>query len=257
MMTEPLDNFIAKRAQRWRNFSADDPTAVTTATPPPLRQATIAAIHAHDCDHYVRRTGIAPLCRAVAERLAAKDIVVDPEDGVVISGGIQESRYVTLAALATGQTIYVLAEQIARYQAVADLIDATLVPLAPESALPSAAGGVLLVTTADVLPSEFLGQLAAWAAAAEMTVIADESDQALLAETSTARPFAGLPDMAARTLTLGAFPDTPGLTAWQVAWFAGPKTLVDRVAKLKQAMTICSPAAGQYAALAAIEEVIT
>jgi aminotransferase len=60
--------------------------------------------------------------------------------------------------------------------------------------------------------------------------------------------------MAERTLTLGSFADLPGLNGWQVSWFAGPTPLVTQVRDLKQAMTICSPAPGQYAALAALGE---
>ena len=112
----------------------------------------------------------------------------------------------------------------------------------------------MLVSSIDELTPAVAGQLATWAAANALSVIADEIDTPLLALDHHARPFAGLPGMAERTLTLGAFPDTPALTAWQVAWFAGSKGLVGPVAKLKQAMTICSPAAGQYAALAATEE---
>lgn len=252
-MTNSIETFIAQRAQQWTNFTVEESAVAVAATTTPMRQTAIAAMHAHECDHYVRRTGIAPLCQAVAERLAAKDIVVDPEDGVVVAGGITESRYLALAALATGKSIYVIAEQVDQYQAIADLIEATLVPLSPEKALPKSEGGLLLIRPTTSLSSEFIGQVTTWAATNEMTVIADESDQPLLAAMSTVHPFAGLPDMAARTLTLGSFPDTQGLQAWQVAWFAGPKALVDKVAKLKQAMTICSPAVGQYAALAAME----
>lgn len=252
-MTNSIETFIAQRAQQWTNFTADEPAEAVAATTTPIRQTVIAAMHAHQCDHYVRRTGIAPLCQAVAERLAAKDLVVDPEEGVVSTGGITESRYVALAALASGKPIYVIADQVGRYQAIADLIEATLVPLAPEKALLQVDGGILLVTPSTSLSPEFIGQVTKWATENEITVIADESDLPLLAETSAVHPFATLPDMATRTLTLGSFPDAPGLQAWQAAWFAGPKPLVDKVAKLKQAMTICSPAAGQYAALAAME----
>lgn len=252
-MTNSIETFIARRAQHWTHFTVNDPVKAGAVTTAAVRQAAIISMHAHECDHYVRRTGIAPLCQAVAERLAAKDIVVDPEDGVIITGGITESRYVALAALATGKPIYVIADQIDRYQAIADLIEATLVPLSPQKALPPSEDGLLLITTAASLPPEFIGQVTKWVTENEITVIADESDLPLLTETSAVHPFATLPDMATRTLTLGSFPDTASLQAWQVAWFAGPKPLVDKVAKLKQAMTICSPAAGQHAALAAME----
>lgn len=254
-MTEPFQHFVAQRAQRWLNYTAVEPPTSTAATSPALRAVVSAAIQQHHCDHYSRRPGIVELCDRVVQRLAAKDLVVDQQDGVVITGGPTETRYVVLCALATGKTIYLLPSLVARYQAIADLVDATLVPLDPTAPLPVPSDGFLLVSSIDELTPTVAGQLAAWATANALPVIADEIDRPLLALDHQARPFAGLPGMAERTLTLGGFPDTPGLTAWQVAWFAGPKTLVGPVAKLKQAMTICSPAAGQYAALAATEEV--
>jgi aspartate/methionine/tyrosine aminotransferase len=245
---------VAQRAQRWLNYTAVEPPTTTAATSPELRAVVTTAMQQHQCDHYARRPGIVALCERVVQRLAAKDLVVDQQDGVVITGGPTEARYVTLCALATGKTIYLMTSQITRYQAIADLVNATLVPLDPTAPLPTPEAGFLLVSSIDELTPAVAGQLAAWAAANELSVIADEIDTPLLALDHHARPFAGLPRMAERTLTLGAFPDTPSLTAWQVAWFAGPKALVSTVAKLKQAMTICSPAAGQYAALAATEE---
>lgn len=254
-MTEPFQNFVAQRAQRWLNYTAVAPPTTTTATSPALRAVVTAAMQQHHCDHYSRRPGIVELCDLVVQRLAAKDLVVDPQDGVIITGGPTEARYVTLCALATGKTVYLLPSLVERYQAIADLVGATLEPLDLAAPLPTPGAGFLLVSSIDELTPAVAGQLAAWAAANALSVIADEIDTPLLALDHHARPFAGLPGMAERTLTLGAFPDTPALTAWQVAWFAGPKGLVGTVAKLKQAMTICTPAAGQYAALAATEEV--
>jgi N-succinyldiaminopimelate aminotransferase len=255
-MTQPFQNFVAQRAKRWLNYTAVEPSTTGAATSPALRAVVTAAMQQHHCDHYARRPGIVELCARVVERLAAKDLVVDPQEGVIITGGPTETRYVTLCALATGKTVYILPSLLARYQAIADLVGATLVPVDPTAPLPTPGTGFLLVSSVDELTPALAGQLAAWATANELPVIADEVDSPLLALDHPARPFAGLPGMAERTLTLGGFPDTPGLDAWQVAWFAGPKSLAGPVAKLKQAMTICSPAAGQYAALAATEEVL-
>jgi aspartate/methionine/tyrosine aminotransferase len=65
---------------------------------------------------------------------------------------------------------------------------------------------------------------------------------------------ASLPQMAARTLTLGGFAGAPGLAAWQISWLAGPKPLLGPARDLKQAITICTTAPSQYAALAALAE---
>ena len=65
--------------------------------------------------------------------------------------------------------------------------------------------------------------------------------------------LATLPGMAERTLTIGSFAAVPGLAAWQVSWVAGGKEIFPPVRDLKQTITICTAAASQYAALAAVQ----
>ena len=253
--TTPLLHAVAQRAQRWLQAAPSDEagTAETTtaASSPVVRATVIAAMQRNACDHYTRRPGIAPLCRAVTERLAAKDVVVDPEDGIVITGGVAETRFVALRTLAAQQTLYLLPESLARYQVLAEFSGATVQVIDLAGELPVAAGGVLLIAAAQ--PESVLARLAPWAAMANLTVIVDAIDVDLFGENSLERPFASLPGMAERTLTLGSFANLTGLDAWQVAWFAGAKPLVVKVRNLKQAMTICSPAPGQYAALAGLQ----
>ncbi len=253
--TTPLLHAVAQRAQRWLHEAPPDETGAAektaAASSPAVRAAVIAAMQRNACDHYTRRPGIAPLCRAVTERLAAKDVVVDPEDGIVITGGVAETRFVALRTLAAQQTLYLLPESLTRYQALAEFTGATVHVVDPAGELPVAAGGVLLIAATQ--PEPVLARLAQWAATANLTVIVDAIDVDLLGEESLERPFASLPGMADRTLTLGSFANLTGLDAWQVAWFAGAKPLVVKVRNLKQAMTICSPAPGQYAALASLQ----
>jgi aspartate/methionine/tyrosine aminotransferase len=237
---------VAQRAQRWLQAAPSDEagTAETTtaASSPVVRATVIAAMQRNACDHYTRRPGIAPLCRAVTERLAAKDVV---------TGGVAETRFVALRTLAAQQTLYLLPESLARYQVLAEFSGAIVQVIDLAGELPVAAGGVLLIAAAQ--PESVLARLAPWAAMANLTVIVDAIDVDLFGENSPEHPFASLPGMAERTLTLGSFANLTGLDAWQVAWFAGAKPLVVKVRNLKQAMTICSPAPGQYAALAGLQ----
>jgi len=251
-MTDPLARAISKRAQQWLTFESNEIAAPDRSTSSQVIDAVMEAIAQHQCDHYTRRPGIAPLCQLVTQRMAAKDVEIDPDDGVVITGGAAETRYVAIRALAAQSTIYVRADQMEQYQAVADLAGATLMPfnLMP----PTDSGeGILLIQPPDDHSDEQFAMLVRWASQSNITIIADEIDQPILAD-DRHRPFASLPGMAERTLTLGGFTHEPGLEAWQVAWFVGPKPLATKVRTLKQAMTICSPAPGQYAALAATEE---
>jgi aspartate/methionine/tyrosine aminotransferase len=219
-----------------------------------VRAAAAAAVEQHLCDHYTRRPGIAPLCQAVARHLTAQGVPTGEND-VVISGSAAEARYVALRSLGAGKTVYVHAAQAGLYAAALAFGGATPVPLDEESPLEPGAAGVLLVGRRFAAGEEDadlprLRELAAWAAAGGLTVVADETGAPFGGYT----PFASLPEMAARTLTLGGFAGAPGLAAWQISWFGGPKPLLAPVRDLKQSITICTTAPSQYAALAALAE---
>jgi aspartate/methionine/tyrosine aminotransferase len=241
-----------KTAARARVVAAAPPASAPAvpagSTSAGVRAATADAVDRHQCDHYSRRPGIAPLCQAVAAHLTALGLGAQEND-VVISGSVQEARYVALRALAVGKTVYVSAPDPQVYAAALQFAGATVVALGDDEALPDAAEGLLVVGGSPAQESR-RQQLAAWAAAHELSVVADETNAPLDDYT----PFASLPGMAARTLTLGSFDGAPGLGAWQVSWFAGPKPLLTPVRDLKQSITICTSAPSQYAALAALKE---
>jgi aspartate/methionine/tyrosine aminotransferase len=268
MMTTALGRALARRGQNWLATGS----AVTTAdlidlsgedvvgnTPTNLRAFTIDAIGNHECDHYTRRPGIAPLCRAVADQMARYGVEINPDNGVVVTGGVRETRFVALRALAGNKIVYLLRPRLRDYTVPISFTDASVHPIDLDEGLPAAQGGLLVLpnpnpVTGQLYPTETLVHLADWATNSDLTIIADETAAPLLRPELPFNPFAAWPGMADRTLTLGSFANVPGLAAWQVGWFAGPKSLAQTVRDLKQAMTICSPAASQYAALAGVSE---
>ena len=230
----------------------------SSSTSPTLRESAIDAVEHHLCDHYTRRPGIAPLCRAVALSLTAAGAPID-ENQVTICGGVAEARYVAVRALAAGQDVYLPLPAPAVYQAGLDFAGARVKTFDAQGALPDAQGGLLIVSnpnpvTGQVVAVEVLERLAAWAAGANLAVIADESVGPVRPDAPFVR-FAALPGMAERTLTIGSFAEAPGLGAWHVSWIAGAKRVFTPVRDLKQSITICTAAASQYAALAAATEV--
>jgi aspartate/methionine/tyrosine aminotransferase len=210
-----------------------------------VRAAAADAVDRHLCDHYTRRPGIAPLCKAVAAHLTTLGAPTHEND-VVISGSVQEARYVALRSLAVGKTVYILAEDPTPYAAALAFAGATVVVVESSDDLPAGADGLLLVTAA--VPGH--AEIAARVAQGNLAVVADETAAPLGGYT----PFAAQAAMAPRTLTLGSFAGAPGLDAWQVSWFGGPKALLTPVRDLKQSITICTSAPSQYAALAALAE---
>ncbi len=234
-----------------------EPAGEAGATPDSVRQATVATMERHQCDHYTRRPGLAALCQRVAGLLAERGIDVDAGSGVIISGSIEEARFVTLRALAEDKTVYLpQAVPATPYAAGIDFAGATLEAIDPDGELPSVSGGLLIVpdpspATGRPMAEAVLQRLAAWAAAGDLVVVVDATLASPLAPDAALPTLAAWPETASRTVILGSFP-TPGLAAWQVSWVAGPSSLVTAVRDMKQAMTICTPAPGQYAALAGL-----
>lgn len=223
----------------------------TSAT---VREEAIDAIERHLCDHYARRPGIAPLCRAVAQMLAAEGVPTT-EGEVVISGSPSEARYVAVRALAAGKQVWLPQPAPRLYDAALDFAGASVMRFDPSGALPLVQGGLLILSnpnplTGQVIDSTILERLGAWVEAGDLNVISDETAGPLLPGAPFVRA-AAVPGLAGRTLTLGSFAGVPGLAAWQVSWFSGPKRVFTPVRDLKQTITICTAGASQYAALAA------
>jgi aspartate/methionine/tyrosine aminotransferase len=200
--------------------------------------------------------------------LAAENgIAVHPEREVLITCGEQEALFVALhVLLEPGDEAILTAPARAADVDVVEMARATPRALAadPERGLgldPDAvARAVTGRTKAIVLrapgltaPGEAeLEALAGIVGEHELTVIAVESLEPLLHDGAVHRSFAALPGMAERTVTINGFSAVWGLEAWRVAYLAGPQALVGPMIALKQALSICSPAVSQYAALAAV-----
>jgi aspartate/methionine/tyrosine aminotransferase len=262
MSTTPIERAVATRARRWLEEDPIQPEESKESTPETaadVRMAVADAMAQHLCDHYTRRPGIAPLCQEISTRLARYGVEVDPDAGVVVSGGAEEARFVAVRALADSSSDLLLPNWAdERYHVAADFAGARVTLFDPDGDLPDSHGGLLVLPTTQpgigkTLAGDSLERITLWAVAADLTIIADEIDLPLLSAGNKQQPMAGESRLAERTLTLGGFAQTPALAAWQVAWFAGPNSLVATVRSLKQAMTICSPAPGQYAALASLK----
>lgn len=229
-------------------------------TPEPVRAGAVLALDKHLGDHYTRRPGLLSLCNAVAEILAADDVAIDADNGVLITGNIAEARFIAFSALAAGKVVNLPAPAlIADYSAAALCANASLQPFDPNGELPSPSpNGVLLFpnpnpATGQVYPLEIVRRVANWAIESNLVVIGDEALAPLVRPGVAFTRPASLPGMAERTLTLGSFSGIPGLVPWSVSWIAGPNALALPVRNLKLAISLCSPAVSQQAALAGIK----
>lgn len=241
---------------------------IALATPDHVRQAAKDALDAGET-HYTVRPGIDPLRRAVAEKLAREnDIAVHPKREVLITCGEQEALFVALHVLiergdevvltapaaAQDVDLVTMANGVPRvmdadpdrgFALDADALDRLVNPKAKVLLLRSP-------TLAGRVPdAAALQALAEVVIAHDLTVVAVESLELFVDGEPAHRSIAAVPGMSDRTVTINGFAAW-GLDGWRVGYLAGPQRLVEPMIALKQALSICSPAVSQYAALAAM-----
>ncbi len=273
------ERFVARRATAWaaaavaavapRIDLARDDLARPAAQH--IVQATIDALD-RGATHYTDRTGIAPLRAVVAARFAEQDdILYDPNGEILIAGGGHEALFVATqmvvepgdevlivepappafaegVRLAGGVPIPVPTYAEDRFALKAEVVRERITPRtrALIFASPSVpAGGV--TTGGDLV------DLAKLARAHNLSIIWDETYRDYVFGNSAQANIAALPGMRERTVIVGSLSARYAMSGWRAGYVVGPATLVRPITMMKQALTICSPAPSQWAALAALE----
>jgi aspartate/methionine/tyrosine aminotransferase len=221
--------------------------------------------------HYTTRPGLDPLRRRIAEKLERENgIVVDAQREVVVTCGTQEALFVALHVLLGPRDEALIPQPAPR--SFSDIVrlaggSAKAVPTDPEQGFaldpdevarrigrrtrllllqsPSAPGGWVA--------GDRLEALAQLAAERGIVVVSLETLEPFTYDGSLHRSIGALPGMAERTVTINGFSAAYAMHGWRVGYMAGPRNLLGPMIDLKQALSICSPAVSQYAALAAIE----
>ena len=238
-------------------------------TPVHVREAAQRAL-AEGATHYTTRPGLNPLRAAIASKLEREnDLRVHPESEVLVTCGAREALFVALhVLLERGDQLLVPAPAPRLYREVARMAGATarMVAGAPADGFavdPEAVAArvtrrsrALLIASpsspaGSVLDEERLAALAELATRHGLAVVSVETLEPFVFDHASHRSIGSLPGMAERTVTINGF-DAYGLSGWRVGYLAGPASLLGPMTQLKQALSICSPAVSQYAALAAI-----
>jgi aspartate/methionine/tyrosine aminotransferase len=239
-------------------------------TPLHVREAAKRALDA-GATHYTTRPGLDALRQAVAEKLRARNgINVDPAREVLITCGTQEALFVALhAVLRPGDSVLVPQPANPAYAAIARQARARIqsVPGAPAAGFALDAGtlerhatrrtrAIILASPATpsgaVLDAATMERIAALAQGRDLVVIVDESNEPFVYADAAQRSLGALPGMADRTLTINGFSRPYAMHGWRIGYIAGPARLLGPIQQLKQALSICSPAVSQHAALAAL-----
>jgi aspartate/methionine/tyrosine aminotransferase len=242
-----------------------DLTTPETLVVPEHVQAAAAAALDRGETHYTTRPGVVPLREAIAQRLSADGFPASAESVLVTNGGA-EALYIALQMLlAPSQRMVVVGPVPANVVAMIRFIGAepVLLPTSVESgfypsvdAVTAAGGSSLLlsspspVTGLALLPGE-LETMIAKGIERGMTVVLDRSLATALYDPALAR--FGNRELGANLVTIGSFSAGYGLAGWRVGWLSALPETMKLFRELKQAMSICTTAVSQFAALAVLD----
>ncbi|HEY8717370.1 pyridoxal phosphate-dependent aminotransferase [Pengzhenrongella sp.] len=241
--------------------------------PESVKRAAIEAIEAGH-NQYPPGAGILALRQAVAAHQHRRyGLEVDPETEVLITTGATEALAAAVLALAgPGDEVLTLEPYYDSYAAVIALAGArhTTAPLvagpggfrldvaALRAAFTDATRIVLLNTphnpTGAVLTRAELDLVASLAVKHDAIVLTDEVYEHLVYDDAVHIPFATLPGMAGRTLTVSSSGKTFSFTGWKIGWVSGPAPLVEAVRTVKQFLTYVSGAPFQPAIATALTD---
>jgi N-succinyldiaminopimelate aminotransferase len=233
--------------------------------PEVIRQSAIRAIEEGRGNQYPPIHGIRPLREAIAEHQHRfYGHTIDPETDVVVGTGASEVIQATLLALIEPGAEVIMADPVfdlypvgvSLAQGVTVAVPVTPHTLRPdldaiEAAITPRTTMVLLNSpnnpTGIVWNSEELKHLAEIVEKYDLLVLADEAYEHLWFDGHPHHPFATLPGMAERTVTVGSAGKTFSLTGWKVGWATGPKHLISAVRVARQHLSYVSSGPFQWA----------
>ena len=233
--------------------------------PPEVREAAVEAIRTGRGNQYPPGTGVPELRDAIAvHQQRFYGLEVDPDREVFVTTGATEAiATAVLALLEPGDELLMFAPWFDMYDAVTSLAGAVRrsVPLRAPYFRPdldelraavTPRTRVLLLNsphnpTGTVFSPAELAGIADIAAEHDLVVISDEVYEHLVLDGVPHVPFAGLPGMRDRTLTVSSAGKSLSLTGWKVGWVTGPARLVSAVRTVRQHMSYVSGGPFQYA----------
>lgn len=239
-------------------------------TPAPVVDRAVAGLRAGET-HYAPIRGLFDLRERIAARFRAEGGPADtgPENVVVLAGAQNGLFAAAQLLFAPGDEVLLPDPAYVTYDATLRAAGAEPVRIAPRTdapfrpdpaAMAAAVGpatrGILLNTPANptgiAMTREELGAIAAIAWEADLVVMVDEVYARLCFDRPHV-PFAGLPGMAERTVTIGSLSKSHAMTGWRVGWAIGPEAFATHAERLGLAMLYGLPAFTQNAAATALE----
>ena len=236
-----------------------------TDGPDIVKEAAINAIREGRGNQYPPAHGLPQLRQAIAEHQSRfYGIDLDPVTDVVVTTGASEAIGAALLALVEpGDEVVTFAPWFDLYAAAIALAGATLVevPLtsgefrpSPEllrASITSKTRMLLLNSphnpTGSVFSREELTEIAAIVEECDLWVLSDEVYEHMVYDENVHIPFATIPGMSERTITIGSAGKSLSLTGWKVGWATGPADLIAAVRVPRQHLSFVSGGPFQWA----------
>lgn len=219
-------------------------------TPKHIRDAAAEAMNAGDT-HYVASNGTPALKKAIAEKLKTDNgLEYQPAEIIVTPGGKQALYAAMMATVERGVDIMLLEPAWVSYQSMVELADGGVVHvgLDPddnfrvtreklEGAWTPATRGIVVNSpsnpTGRVLDAEELQALCDFAQERDLLIYTDEMYEKIIYDGREHVSIASLPGMWERTLTFNGLSKAYAMTGWRLGYVAGPKPLIDEIAKVQ------------------------
>lgn len=239
-----------------------------------VKEAGIAAIRAGH-GQYARMAGIPPLVRALSEKyLRDYGLAYDPDTEITVTSGATEALWATIGALVdVGDEVILFEPFYDSYRAAIHAAGAVprSVALRPpgeleagwafdpeqlRSTINERTRLIVLNTphnpTGKVFRRHELELIAELAIRHDLVVVSDEVYEHIVFSGNHV-PFATIPGMRERTVTLSSLGKTFSLTGWKVGWTCAPPELTAAVRTAHQFITFATATPLQWGAIAAIE----
>jgi aspartate aminotransferase len=237
-------------------------------TPDHVRKAAEGALERGET-RYVPNAGIAPLRKAISDKLARHNhVTASPEQVIVSAGGMQALHVALSATVRAGDEVLIPDPGWPNFAMVVGLLQATPVGyrLRPENSfLPDVAELDQLVTarTKAIIvnsPSNPLGAVLDPELAERLCRLADAHDLWLISDECYDGITFGVPhlspaiyDQQGRVISCFSFSKTYAMTGLRVGYLVAPAEVAATAAKLQEPLISCVNAPAQFAALAALE----
>jgi aminotransferase len=240
-----------------------------TGVPSPVMTRAIEAI-TDGYNIYTRLDGIAPLRRAIADKLARYNgISADPESEVLVSSGATGAFYAACMALFNPGDEVILFEPFYGYHVntLRSLrVNAIDVPMAApnwkidfdrlRSAVTPRTRGIVINSPSNPCGKVFtraeLESIAALAVEHDLFVITDEIYEYFLYDGAEHISPATLPGMAERTITISGLSKTFSITGWRIGYLAASARWMPAIGYFHDLIYVCAPSPFQHACVAGL-----